>query len=756
MPPPKREAARSPLPSSGPTQDAGEGTLPARGAPDEGGERARRELTGGSNEVFRAVADYTYDWESWIDATGQLVWVNPAVERMTGFGVSECFRMKDYPLPLVHPEDREAIGALLRAAAAGGSGNDFEFRVVTRQGETRWLAVSWQGLQQGDGVPLGYRTSVRDIHERKLAERRLQEAMRWAEQAAAARQDFLATMSHELRTPLQCIVGYAQLLEGELGDARQRHFAEIVRTEGEALLRIIGGVLEFSSLQAAESPLEERTFQLAEIVESCVRAARPLADAKGLSLVTKIRRRGLPRYVIADDLRIRQVLTNLVGNAIKFTERGRVVVTLEPGHPASDPLGDDTATTATTAERPRRRVRLTVADTGPGITPAVQARLFSPFYQADESTARKHGGTGLGLAISKRLCDLLGGELWVETEPGRGSTFSVELPVQVAEAHDIGRPPAAPLANAEPDLTPPRADRGFAERHPLSLLVVDDSPAVLELTTEFLKLLGYAADTAATAHEAVTAAARRPYDLILMDLHMPDLDGMTAARLIRAQGAERSTRPAIVALTADPFARARALSSEGGMDAFLTKPLAFVDLKALLTRVAQGEALTDPLRPPREGPREARPGPTTTRPRTRRGRPALREAELDARVLDDLRETRSGDGRTLLDRMGARVLEDGAPLLAELESIVAAWIPGERNPTKPPREGTAEASQALRHVAHRLKGNALLVGATELARQCQKLEDLAATGRIGRRQVRAVVEEHRALERTLRRILGAP
>src|SRR5690606_554698 len=147
---------------------------------------------GSAQEVFRAVADYTYDWESWIDAEGQLVWVNPAVERITGYGVAECFRMPGYPLPLVHPEDRDAISDLMCSAAAGGSGNDFEFRIVTKGGDPRWLAVSWQGLEQGDGVPLGYRTSVRDIHERKLAERSLQEAMRWAEQSAAARQDFLA------------------------------------------------------------------------------------------------------------------------------------------------------------------------------------------------------------------------------------------------------------------------------------------------------------------------------------------------------------------------------------------------------------------------------------------------------------------------------------------------------------------------------------------------------------------------------------
>ncbi len=735
----KREVARGAHAAGRPTPgSAPPGTTPP--APSERGEPPRGEPEGRSNEVFRAVADYTYDWESWIDATGQLVWVNPAVERMTGFGVAECFRMKDYPLPLVHSEDREAIAALLRAAAAGGSGNDFEFRVVTKQGETRWLAVSWQGLQQGDGVPLGYRTSVRDIHERKLSERRLQEAMRWAEQAAAARQDFLATMSHELRTPLQCIVGYAQLLEGELADSRQHHFAEIIRAEGEAMLRIVGGVLEFSSLQVAESPLEERTFQLAELVESCVRAARPLADAKGLSLVTNIRRRGLPRFVIADDLRIRQVLTNLVGNAIKFTEAGRVVVTLAQGSPRS----------CTSRSTSRCKVRLTVADTGPGIAPADQARLFTPFHQADEGAARKHGGTGLGLAISKRLCDLLGGELWLETTQGRGSTFIVELPVAAAP-RDAVSSASTSLSGPEPNLAPPQADRGFAERHPLTLLVVDDSPAVLELMTEFLKLLGYAADTAATAREAVAAAARAPYDLILMDLHMPDLDGMAAARLIRAQGAERSARPAIVALTADPFARAQALSSEGGMDAFLTKPLAFVDLKALLTRVAQLEQLTSSPHAPHEEER----APAATRPRARRERPALREVKLDPRVLEDLRETRSAEGRTLLDRMGARVLEDGAALLAELKSIVAERAPRGAGRDDPARSAAVRA-RTLRHVAHRLKGNALLVGASELARECQKLEELAAQGRASKRQARVVMEEYRALERTLHRLLNAP
>lgn len=676
-------------------------------------------------EVFRAVADFTYDWESWIDASGQLVWVNPAVERITGYGVAECFRMGDYPLPLVHPEDRAAVADILRAAAEGGSGNDFEFRVVTKTGETRWLAVSWQGLQQGDGVPLGFRTSVRDIHERKLAERRLQEAMRWAEQSAAARQEFLATMSHELRTPLQCVVGYAQLLCEELTSARHRHFAETIVAEGEAMLRIVGSVLDFSSLQAVESLLEERDFDLIGLVEACVRAARPLADRKGLSLTTKIDETGVPRRVRADDLRLRQVLMNLLGNALKFTEQGHVEVALHAERPAG----------ARSRRTPKPgevcRVTLTVSDTGPGMSDAIVARLFTPFFRGDPAIARRHGGTGLGLATARRLCELMGGTIRVESAPGEGSRFFVELPLTAASPRRARRKEDATSVPGDPLRAPlragsaeaPHAEPTFAERYPLGVLVVDDSPAVLELTTEFLRLLGYEPTTARGGREAVNLAAERAFDLILMDLHMPDLDGMTAARLIRAQQAPKGRRPVIVALTANPFARAQALSNDGGMDGFLTKPLVFADLKEILARVASRETL--PLSQASE--RSPRPeAPSSSRPLA---------TPLDETVLADLRETLGSDGRPLLERLGRRVIEDGRTLVMDLESAAAA---GDRG--------------ALRQLAHRLKGNALLVGATEVAQACQRLESLGDDGSFAEPS-RRVVRAQEALVHTLEALL---
>ncbi|MCG5055011.1 MAG: PAS domain S-box protein [Myxococcales bacterium] len=283
-------------------------------------------------EIFRAIADYTYDWESWVDVDGTTRWINPAVQRITGFTVAECLAMQDYPLPLVHRRDRARIRRALRTAHQGGSGNDLEFRVQRKDGTVGWGAISWQSLFDVSGICRGYRTSVRDISSRKQAEDELRQAKVTAEQASRAKGEFLANMSHELRSPIQCISGYAELLSKTKLTPKQKRYLAVLGQQNEALLKVVDDILDFSALQAVMPRFEELPFEVSDVVAHVVDGARPLAQAKGLTLSAEIA--PAARLCVSGDAhRLRQILANLVSNALKFTERGSVTLHVARGGP---------------------------------------------------------------------------------------------------------------------------------------------------------------------------------------------------------------------------------------------------------------------------------------------------------------------------------------------------------------------------------------------------------------------------------------
>lgn len=630
---------------------------------------------------FRAIADATYDWESWLGRDGRLLWVNPAVERITGYGVEASLAMVGYPLPMVLPEDRPKIERILEGAAGGSSGNDVEFRVLRSDGETRWAAISWQSIAGDDGRSLGIRTSVRDIQERKRAEQRLHEALVVAEQAAAARQAFLANTSHELRTPLQCILGYAQLLASGERDEEKNRKIDLIVQQTETLLEIVSNVLEMAALQVKAPEILEEVFDLHEKVEGIVEAVRPLTTGKSVELLLEIAG-GVPRRVRGDRLRVRQVLTNLVANAIKFTERGSVVLRVD--------------------RMKRGWIRFVVEDTGIGISKADIEKLFTPFMRAEDGVRRGHGGTGLGLSIAHALTDAMGGKIRVRSKPGVGSRFTVELPL-----------PAAPRA-ASPDVQRSRTGR---RQHPLDVLVVDDSPAGRELVCEMLEGLGVDVRSAATGEEAVAKVMGDPPDLIVMDLQMPGLDGAATAQLIRALTPPDARRPRIVALTANTFGRAVALGPSGGMDGFLVKPARIADLRALVERIADEVEIGS--------------APTGSAGVSL----ASSEEVLDPAVVRDLASARARDGRSLLAIAAQRVLEDTPDCLRQIESALRR------------RELPAAAS-----LAHRIKGNCLILGAASAAEWAQRLDDaLTRDDRKGARSsLRGLVRAFQRLEQVLR------
>jgi signal transduction histidine kinase/DNA-binding response OmpR family regulator len=381
--------------------------------------------------------------------------------------------------------------------------------------------------------------------------RQLEEARRRAERATAAKSDFLAVMSHEMRTPLHSIIGFADLalgrreLKGEL-----RRQVELVQAAGHMLLTVINDLLDFSKIEAGAIELADEAFALETLADNAVSIVRPGASDKGIDLRVQIDPRLHPFYR-GDENRLRQVLLNLLNNAVKFTEAGFVALSISRS--GNEGEGDT--------------LRFAVQDTGPGIPPEVQGRLFQPFAQADASVTRAYGGTGLGLSIARRLVEAMGGRIGFDTEPGSGSTFRFEVSLA----------PAAASARPEPEAAPAATPGGA------SILLVDDLAINRQLALAMLEPGGHRVDVAEGGEQAVRLAAAKAYDLILMDVQMPGMDGLSAAREIRKLPPPAGQVP-ILAMTANVLPHQVAEIRRAGMNGHVPKPMTRRDLERAIAR----------------------------------------------------------------------------------------------------------------------------------------------------------------------------
>ncbi len=484
-------------------------------------------------------------------ADGRLLFWNEAFATLLGLSDTG-------PLPTIgdfyaDPADRSKVRALVKEATGPRL---LELRLRTVEGRVFWANVTLVRDDQ-DGRPCIF-AAVMDISALKEHEATLRRAKEAAEAADRAKSDFLAMMSHEIRTPMTGIISVAALLMDTHLTPEQRDWVRIITGSGESLLTILNDILDFSKLEQDRLDLDTAPFALPKLLADVVDLMRGHAEAKGIALALNCGR--LPEWLLGDAARLRQILLNLIGNAIKFTDHGRV----------------DVGVTSRRLPDGRHQILCTIADTGIGIAPEAQTRLFQPFHQADASISRRFGGTGLGLAISRRLAVAMGGSITVESQPTRGSTFTVSLTLP-----DASPPPLQDFVVMPPAPLPP-----------LSILLAEDNPVNAMVVQALLARDGHRFDLAHTGREAlqrIAAAAPGHYDLVLMDMQMPDMDGLDATRAIRALDADRRAIP-IIAMTANAFQSDQDLCREAGMNGYLSKPVDPVGLQEEIRRVLTSAA----------------------------------------------------------------------------------------------------------------------------------------------------------------------
>ncbi len=504
-----------------------------------------------SEERFRTMAD-TAPVMIWISGTDKLcnyfnkVWLDfrgRTPEEEYGNGWAEG----------VHPDDMDYCLRTYISSFDQKIPFRMEYRLKRYDGQYRWVLDNGTPLFGAEGEFKGYIGSCIDINDKKDEEKEMMEAKQLAEAANTAKSEFLANMSHEIRTPLNAIIGMADLLSESRMNNDQQQYTHILKKSGEHLLNLINDILDLSKIEAGKIEFENTSFNLSKVIAKMEDIMSVRANEKGIKLSHNIEH-DIPPYIIGDQNRLNQVLFNLIGNAVKFTEKGEVIIIVQKAKPLD-------------SKKNKIELLFEIKDTGIGIPQDRINYIFKSFTQVDSSITRKYGGTGLGLTICKRIIELLNGRIWVESEIGKGSSFYFTITFDIATEKDRAEIGKENENNKVSTLS-------IKEITPKDILVVDDSEDNRQLIELYLKKLPYSVEMAENGAMAVDKFRARHYDLILMDVQMPVMDGYSATKMIRRMEKEMgATQTPIIALTANAFKEDEQKSLNAGCNGHLSKPV---------------------------------------------------------------------------------------------------------------------------------------------------------------------------------------
>ncbi|MEF3696962.1 ATP-binding protein [Desulfolutivibrio sp.] len=542
--------------------------------------RQREEATDSlrsSEEKFRALAEsmpgIVYLVKN--DERFSILYLNDYAACLTGYSTEDFLEGFVCFLDLVHPDDLAGVRKQTDQAVASNTPYRLEYRIRRKDGQWRWMEDHGAGVAAADGGTAYLEGMINDVTDRVEAQNMLLAAKEQAEEANRAKSDFLANMSHEIRTPLNTVLGMTELLEETDLAPRQKRYVSNLAVSGGQLLELISDILDFSKIESGKLDIDPEPFTLGDMLRDVTAIVRPAAEKKGLGFEVRLDP-GAGLWRLGDVTKIKQILVNLASNAVKFTPSGDVCVSV------SADVHDV------------QRLLFCVTDTGEGIAKDRQQAIFDKFTQADPTVHTRHGGSGLGLAISQRLAQAMAGKIWLESEPGRGTTFFVELPLPCCP------PPAA--ANPADLPRPP------TRQTPLRVLAAEDVAANQEVMRLYLQDAPVTLAFAATGEEAVAQCRAQRFDVVFMDIEMPGMGGLEATRAIRALERETGRPPTrILALTAHALPEFRARCLAAGCDGFLVKPLTKRDLFAVLglkaaTALSDAQSETSPAPPADAGP----------------------------------------------------------------------------------------------------------------------------------------------------------